>query len=62
MLYYSEDDINNAVITINSFSSEKKILNLVYKLPIVGRQLQDNGATMEYYDNYNKLILFFTYS
>lgn len=62
MLYYSEDDINNAVITINSFSSEKKILNLVYKLPIVGRQLQDNGATMEYYDNYNKLILLFTYS
>ena len=62
MLYYSKNDINNAVITIKYLSSEKKFFNLVYKLPTVGRHLQDNGATMEYYENYYRFILLFAYN
>lgn len=34
----------------------------MYKLPTVGRHLQDNGATMEYYENYYRFILLFAYN
>lgn len=39
--------MNNTVIIIKPFSSEKKKLNLTYKLPAAGRPLQPNGAIME---------------
>ena len=47
------------MIIIKFFSSEKKKINLVYKLPTVGRHLQENEAIlaiMEYCDNYNNLF------
>lgn len=61
MLSYNKDDINNSEIIIKFFCSEKKKLNLLYKLPILERHLQDNGAIMKYYDNYNRFILLCAY-
>lgn len=61
MLYYNKDS-NNTVIIIKFFCSEKKNIKLVYKLPVVVRHLSDNGAIMEYYDNYNRFILLCTYN
>lgn len=44
MLYYNKDGINNPVIIIKCFSSEKKNFTLGYKLPTIGSHLEVNGS------------------